>query len=144
MFSPQRKARVLFGLSDVVLGLLAFEAAYQTRSLLHLRFLFYFTADETALILGFSLLALVLIGLSLGIYERLDSAHPRIILRDTARQCALGALCLVSVEYLLRMDLSRFFVLSFSVYTWGLMLLFRLTAGRSWPSSGASSRRRIT
>ena len=130
MFSPQRKTRVLFGLSDVVLGVLAFEAAYQTRSLLHLRFLFYFTAAETALILGFSLLALVLIGLSLGIYERLDSAHPRIILRDTARQCALGALCLVSFEYLLRMDLSRFFVLSFSVYTWGLMLLFRLTAGR--------------
>src|SRR6516162_11102231 len=130
MFSPQRKTRVLFGLSDVVLGVLAFEAAYQTRLLLHLRFLFYFTANETALILGFSLLALVLIGLSLGIYEGLDSAHPRIILRDTARQCALGALCLVSFEYLLRMDLSRFFVFSFSVYTWGLMLLFRLTAGR--------------
>ena len=130
MFSRQRKARVLFGLSDVVLTTLAFEAAYQTRSVLQLHFLFFLTVQQKALVLGFSLVAWVLIGRSLDVYEKLDSAHPRIILRDTARQCALGALCLVIFEYALRMDLSRFFVISFSSYTWVLLLLFRLTAGR--------------
>lgn len=114
MFSRQRKARVLFGLSDVVLTTLAFEAAYQTRSVLQLHFLFFLTVQQKALVLGFSLVAWVLIGRSLDVYEKLDSAHPRIILRDTARQCALGALCLVIFEYALRMDLSRFFVISFS------------------------------
>jgi hypothetical protein len=41
MLSRQRKARVLFGLSDVVLTALAFEAAYQTRLLLPFRHLFF-------------------------------------------------------------------------------------------------------
>jgi len=130
MFSRQRKARVLFGLSDVVLATLAFEAAYQTRSVLPLHFLFYLTVQQKALVLGFSLVAWVLIGRSLDIYDKLDSAHPRIILRDAARQCALGGLCVVIFEYALRMDLSRFFVISFAAYTWVLLLLFRLTAGR--------------
>jgi len=31
MFSRHRKARVLFGLSDILLAALAFEAAYRTR-----------------------------------------------------------------------------------------------------------------
>jgi exopolysaccharide biosynthesis polyprenyl glycosylphosphotransferase len=53
-----------------------------------------------------------------------------VILRDTARQCAYGALCLVLFEYVLRLDLSRFFLGLFSAYAWVLLLLFRLTAGR--------------
>lgn len=130
MFSRHRKARVLFGLSDVVLAALAFEAAYQTRVPLHLRFIFFLTSEQKALILGFSLLAWVTIGLWLGIYEKLDSGHPRVIVRDTAQQCAYGALGLVVFEYILRMDLSRFFVLLFALYAWVLLLLFRLTAGR--------------
>ena len=46
MFSRQRKARVLFGLSDVVLAAAGFEAAYQTRSILHLEHAFYLTVDR--------------------------------------------------------------------------------------------------
>src|SRR5262249_24202687 len=46
------------------------------------------------------------------------------------RQCAYGALCLVVFEYLLRLDLSRFFLVMFSVFAWVLLLIFRLTAGR--------------
>ena len=130
MFSRQRKARVLFGLSDILLVALAFEAAYQTRSILHLEHLFYLMVDKKALVLGFSLVAWVTIGLWLEIYEKLDSGHPRIILRDSARQCAYGALCMVVFEYLLRLDLSRFFLILFSVYAWVVLLLFRLTAGR--------------
>jgi exopolysaccharide biosynthesis polyprenyl glycosylphosphotransferase len=130
MFARHRKARVLFGLSDLILTALAFEAAYQTRLLLHLEHEFYLTIQQKALVLGFSLFAWVTIGLSLGIYEKLDAGHVRVILRDTAQQCAYGALCLVVFEYVFRLDLSRFFLLVFSAYSWATLFVFRLTAGR--------------
>ena len=47
MFGRHRKARVLFGLSDVLLAALAFEAAYQTRVLLHLERAFYLNVEGT-------------------------------------------------------------------------------------------------
>jgi exopolysaccharide biosynthesis polyprenyl glycosylphosphotransferase len=130
MFARQRKARVLFALSDIAVAAVAFEAAYQTRALLHLEHEFYLTVQGKALVLGFSLVAWVVIGLWLGIYEKLDSGHPRIILRDSFRQCCYGGICLVVYEYLLRLDLSRFFLVLFSVYAWVLLLFFRLLAGR--------------
>jgi exopolysaccharide biosynthesis polyprenyl glycosylphosphotransferase len=130
MFARQRKARVLFGLSDVILAALAFEGAYRTRSLLHLHWVFYIVADRKALVLAFTLLALVLIGLWLQIYEKLDTAHPRIILRDTARQCAYNVLFVMVMQYVFRLDLSRLFLALYLFYTWVALLLFRLTAGR--------------
>jgi len=130
MFSRHRKARVLFGLSDIILTAIAFEAAYQTRALLNLEHEFYMTVERKALVLAFCLATWVSIGLWLEIYEKLDSGHPRIILRDAVRQCAYGALALVVFEYSWRMDLSRFFVTLFAIYTWVLLLIFRLTAGR--------------
>ncbi|MGA2771169.1 MAG: sugar transferase [Bryobacteraceae bacterium] len=120
----------MFGLSDIILAALAFQAAYQTRAVLHLEHTFYLTVERKALVLGFALVAWVTIGLWLGIYEKLHSGHPRVILRDTVCQCAYGALCLVLFEYVLRLDLSRFFLGLFSAYAWVLLLLFRLTAGR--------------
>jgi exopolysaccharide biosynthesis polyprenyl glycosylphosphotransferase len=130
MFSRHRKARVLFGLSDLILVTLAFEAAYQTRAILQLQHDFYLLIERKALVLGFSLVAWVAIGLWLEIYEKLDSGHPLVILRDSARQCSGGALCLIVFEYVLRLDLSRFFLVLFSAYAWVLLLLFRLMAGR--------------
>jgi exopolysaccharide biosynthesis polyprenyl glycosylphosphotransferase len=131
MFSRQhRKARVLFGLSDVLLAALAFEAAYQTRLLLPLDRSFFITVPVKALILGFSLSAWVVIGLWLGVYDKLDSGDPRIVLRNTSRQCGYGAICLVIFEYLMRLDLSRPFMALFAGYSWVLLLIFRLTAGR--------------
>lgn len=130
MFSRHRKARVLFGLSDIILVTLAFEAAYQTRSILNLEHLFFLTVERKTLVLGFCLLAWVTIGIWLEVYEKLDSGHPRIILRDSARQCAYGALCLVVFEYAFRFDLSRFFLILFAAYAWSALLIFRLTAGR--------------
>jgi exopolysaccharide biosynthesis polyprenyl glycosylphosphotransferase len=130
MFNRQRKARVLFALSDVLLAVLAFEAAYRTRVLLHLERDFFLTAERKALVLGFSALVLVGIGLWLEIYEKLDAGHPRLILRDAARQCAYNALFLVVFEYVVRLDLSRFFLTLFVTYEWVALLLFRLTAGR--------------
>ena len=130
MFSRQRKARVLFGLSDLILATAAFEAAYQTRAWLPLQHQFFLTIQQKALVLGFSLVAWVAIGLWLEVYEKLDSGHPRIILRDSFRQCLYGAVCVVVFEYVLRMELSRPFLMLFSAYAWVLLLLFRLTAGR--------------
>src|SRR5438270_2391987 len=129
MFARHRKARVLFGLSDILLAALAFEAAYQTRAVLNLEHEFYLTVERKGLVLAFSLAAWVAIGLWLEVYEKLDSGHPRVILRDAARQCTYGALGLVVFEYLFRLDLSRFFLALFSAYAWALLVLFRLTAG---------------
>ena len=52
-----RKARVLFGLSDIGLTALAFWAAYQTRSWLHLERNFALGFYPRALLLGFSILS---------------------------------------------------------------------------------------
>jgi exopolysaccharide biosynthesis polyprenyl glycosylphosphotransferase len=130
MFARQRKARVLFGLSDVLLITLAFEAAYRTRTFLRLENLFYLTWQQQVLVLGSALVAWVVIALWLEIYEKVDTGHPRLILRDTFRQCVYSAVWLVLFEYVLRLELSRPFMLLFSAYTWVLLLLFRLTAGR--------------
>jgi exopolysaccharide biosynthesis polyprenyl glycosylphosphotransferase len=130
MFGRHRKARVLFALSDVLIAALAFEAAYQTRLVLHLERAFYLTVERKALVLAFALAAWVAIGLWLEVYEKLDIGNPRVILRDAARQCGYGVLCLIVFEYVFRLDLSRFFLVLFSVYAWVLLLLFRLTAGR--------------
>src|SRR5271157_4884868 len=97
MFSRQRKARVLFGLSDLILVTAAFEAAYQTRAWLPLQHPFFLTVQQKALVLGFALVAWVAIGLWLEVYEKLDSGHPRIILRDSFRQCLYGAVWVVGV-----------------------------------------------
>ena len=109
---------------------MGFEAAYRTRTFLRLENEFYLTAEQQVLVLGSALVAWVVTALWLEIYEKLDSAHPRIILRDTFRQCVYGAVSLVILEYALRLELSRPFLLLFSAYTWVLLLLFRLTAGR--------------
>jgi len=130
MFGRHRKARVLFGLSDVLLATLAFEAAYQTRVVLHLERAFYLTVERKALVLALALASWVTMGLWLAVYEKLDIGNPRVILRDAARQCAYGALCMVVFEYVFRLDLSRFFLVVFSFYAWILLLLFRLMAGR--------------
>jgi exopolysaccharide biosynthesis polyprenyl glycosylphosphotransferase len=130
MFSHQRKARVLFELSDIILVALAFWIAYRIRAPLHWHFLFYLTTQQKVLVLGFSLFAWVTIGLWLEVYEKLDAGHPRTILRDAVRQCASSALCLLVFEYALRMDLSRFFLALYAFLAWAFILVFRLTAGR--------------
>jgi exopolysaccharide biosynthesis polyprenyl glycosylphosphotransferase len=81
------------------------------------------------MLLALSAISFVAIGYWLDVYEKLDSAHPRVVLRDSFRQCALGSLCLVIGEYSLRLDLSRSFVALFAVYSWVLLCLVRINAG---------------
>jgi exopolysaccharide biosynthesis polyprenyl glycosylphosphotransferase len=98
--------------------------------LLHLDRVFYLDIPKKALVLGFSLAAWIAIGVWLATYDRLDSGDPRVILRDCSRQCGYGVICLVIFQYMLRLDLSRPFLALFACYSWILLLLFRLTAGR--------------
>jgi len=131
MFSRRhRRARVLFGLSDILLTALAFQAAYQTRMLLHLEHTFFLNVPVKALVLGFALGVWLLIGLWLGVYDKLDSGDPLVILRDSFQQCGYGAVALVVFEFVLRLDLSRPFLALFVGYAWVLLFLFRLLSGR--------------
>jgi len=125
-----RKVKAIFGLTDVFLVTLAFLAAYQTRIRLHLDKVFYLDLPVAALLLVVSVLCWVAIGYWFNVYEKLDSAHPRVVLRDTFRQCVLGAISLVVAEFALRLDLSRSFVGLFAVYAWILLCLFRINAAR--------------
>jgi exopolysaccharide biosynthesis polyprenyl glycosylphosphotransferase len=125
-----RKVRILFALSDVLLTALAFEAAYQTRARLGLEHVFYIGVPAKALLLGWSVLVWVAFGFWFNLYERLDSAHTRVILRDTFRQCATGIVAVVMFQYLLRLDLSRPFIGLFAVYAWIVLCLFRIKAGK--------------
>jgi exopolysaccharide biosynthesis polyprenyl glycosylphosphotransferase len=132
MFSHQhRKAKLLFGLSDMVLVALAFEGAYWTRSFLtFLRHDFTYSTEKKALVLGLCLLTWVLAGYWLRVYENLGIGHRRVILRDTLRQCGYASIALVFSEYLLRQDLSRPFLAFFTLYALALLLTFRLAARR--------------
>jgi exopolysaccharide biosynthesis polyprenyl glycosylphosphotransferase len=126
-----RKVKAIFGFTDVALVSLAFIAAYQTRIRLQLENEFFLDFPVAALLLVVSILCWIAIGYWFNIYEKLDSAHPRVVLRDTFRQCALGAACLVLAEFILRLDLSRSFVALFGMYAWMLLCLFRINAARA-------------
>ncbi len=130
MFSRHhRKVKILFGLSDVIFTALAFEAAYQTRYFLALQHNFFLVVPVKALLVGFAAVVWLLLGHWLDIYEKLDSAHPRVVLRETFRQCGLGSVALVLLEYFLRLDLSRIFLGLMAGYSWIFLCLFRLVAG---------------
>jgi len=113
-----------------LLTALAFEAAYQTRVALPLERVFYLAVPEKALLLGFSVLVWLLVGRWLELYEKFESGRPWVIVRDSFRQSAFGAIALVIFQYLLRLELSRPFLAFFAVYSWIFLCLFRLAAGR--------------
>jgi exopolysaccharide biosynthesis polyprenyl glycosylphosphotransferase len=126
-----RKVRILFGFADVLIVALAFQLAYWTRLRLTLEHYFEVAQPERALLLGWSLVVWVALGLWWEVYDRIDAADVRVILRDAFRQCLLGAASIILLEYLLRLDLSRFFVGMFAIWSWVLLSLFRLNAGRA-------------
>ena len=130
-----RKIRLLFGISDVLLIALAFALAYSTRTILAGRLPgfgrnFYLSVPVVALLTGWSMVVWVLLASWWDIYARLESGRPRLMLADVSRQCLLGSASVVLLEYLLRLDLSRTFLLLFAIYSWMLLCLFRLNVGR--------------
>ena len=109
---------------------MAFELAYRTRLLLHFEHVFYLVVPIKALVLGFSLSMWVLTALWLKVYDQLNAGDPRVILRDSVRQCVSGAVCLVLFQYALRLELSRPFLVLFVAFAWLFLFLFRIFAGR--------------
>ncbi len=109
---------------------LAFLLSYGTRSRLELQNKFFLDSRTVALLVGWSMLVWVALGFWWEIYDRIEAAHPRVILTDAIRQCLLGSALVVLFEYLLRKDLSRSFLGLFAIFTWLLLSLFRLNAGR--------------
>ena len=131
MFSNQhRKAKLLFGLSDILLTTLAFEAAYETRLALSLAHTFYFSGERKALVLGLCLLTMVLTGYWLQVYGRLGTSERKVVLSDSLRQSGYAAIGLIFLEFALRLDLSRPFLFLYVGYSWLLLLSFRLGARR--------------
>jgi exopolysaccharide biosynthesis polyprenyl glycosylphosphotransferase len=124
-----RKARVLFALSDVLLTALAFEAAYLTRSLLPLTHDFFLSDALKVLLFGIAALSSVIFCLWVQVYDRLDGANRYVIFRETLKQGAFGLVSIVLVDYFLKLDLSRFFLLCFVALQFALLLLFRWNAG---------------
>src|ERR1035438_3588269 len=120
MFSSQhRKARLLFELSDLLLTVAAFYAAYTVRvQITFLEHDFSIPPAHIALILGFGLIAAVSIGRWLSVYEKLDSGKPTAILRDSFAQATYLSLAILVFEYIVRLDLSRPFLGFFAFFSW--------------------------
>ncbi|MGH9593959.1 MAG: sugar transferase, partial [Bryobacteraceae bacterium] len=114
----------------MVLIAVAFQLAYWTRTRLHLEHDFFLQRSVALSLLGWSAVVWLLLGAWWEIYDRIDATHPRVILRDAFRQCLLGAVSVILFQYLWRLDLSRPFVGLFAGWTWFLVCLFRLNAGR--------------
>lgn len=130
MFSRHhRKAKLLFALADVVLAACAFAAAYQFRHWLPLERNFALPFAVKGMLLCACALLWPAIGYWLQVYERLDSAHPSKILRDSFQQSLFGVIGLVLLQYVLRLDLSRGFIGMLAVFSWSFLCLFRLNAG---------------
>jgi exopolysaccharide biosynthesis polyprenyl glycosylphosphotransferase len=132
MFSNQhRKAKLLFGLSDILLVAVAFEAAYWSRlSLLNLQHIFYYSTEKKALVLGLAVLTWVLSGYWLNVYQNLGTGQRGLVLRDLLRQTGYASIALVLSEYLLRLDLSRPFLILFTLFAAFLVFVFRLASRR--------------
>ena len=131
MFDPHRhKAAVLFAVADVLITILTFEAAYQTRAVLPLNFDFYILTPVKALLLGVTLLLWLLAGHWIGVYRRLYGANLWAAVYDTGRQVAFGTLGLVVFQYLLRLNISRGFIGLFALYNLIALLAYRASADR--------------
>jgi exopolysaccharide biosynthesis polyprenyl glycosylphosphotransferase len=126
----RRKAAVLFAVADVVLTVLAFEGAYQTRVFLPLPRVFFILVPVKALLLGVTLVLWVLIGHWIGAYDRLYGNNLRAAVYDTVRQVLLGVLGLVAFQYMLQLEISRLFIALFAAYNTVLLIVYRASAGR--------------
>ncbi len=127
MFAHQRrKIQLLFAGADGLLTAGAFEAAYATR--LHLPFerTFFFAANIHLLLIAVCVVTWVALGVFQRVYNYLDSASTRRLLPGTFRQALIGTVVVILVEYLLRLDISRSFLLLFFSFNLVLLLIARL------------------
>lgn len=130
----QQKAVLLFAIADVILTVIAFEAAYQTRQILPFANVFFITTPIKALLLGFILVLWLVLGSWIGAYKRLYGADLRAAVYDTLRQISFGAMGLALFMFAMRLEISRPFIALFLFFDLALLLVYRGTAGglRGW------------
>lgn len=126
----QQRAVFLFAAADVVLTVIAFEAAYQTRGILPLR-PFSIETPLRWLILIAAFSAVVGVGRAMGIHARLYTGNIRQAAIDTLRQIALSIVALMAFLYLLNLEtpLSRPFMALFTAYLALGLIVYRAAAG---------------
>jgi len=128
VFAHQRKKiQLLFAVADALLIVLAFEAAYFTRTHLTLERVFFLRLHTHVLLLGFCVAAWIAVGSLQRIYQSLGSTGARGLLFGILRQAVLGTILIVVFQYLLRLDppLSRSFLSLFILYNCVLLAVFR-------------------
>jgi len=79
--------------------------------------------------MGWSMLIWVGLGYWWEIYDHIDAAHPRLILRDAFRQCLLGAASVIPVRISAAAGPQPFVRALFAVSAWVLRACFRLKRG---------------
>ncbi len=132
--SQQRKTKILFGLSDVLLTAAAFQLAYFCRAWLPLSHQFYLVPEVKTLLLGVSIATWVGTGYWLNVYGKLDAAVIGVILRDSFRQVGYSSLALVVfILFGTRLDISRVFLGLFIFLSWFLLAGFRIAARNLLP-----------
>jgi exopolysaccharide biosynthesis polyprenyl glycosylphosphotransferase len=112
-----------------VLTAMAFVAAYLTRSLLPLEHNFFLTAPVKLLLFGVAAVASVIFCLWVQVYDRLDGANRFVVFRETLKQALFVTVAIVVVDYFLKLDLSRLFLLTFVGGQCVLLLMFRWASG---------------
>jgi exopolysaccharide biosynthesis polyprenyl glycosylphosphotransferase len=133
--SQQRKRKILFGLSDVILTAVAFELAYDFRRVLPLSHEFFLLPPVKTLLLCFSVFTWVAAGYWLNVYSRLDAPRIRAILRDSARQVGYSALALVVfIVFALQLNISRPFLATFIFTSWFFIAGFRIASRNLIPA----------
>ena len=130
MFSRHhRKTRILFALSDVALVTLAFWLAYQTRAALPgFERSFFLDSSLRVLVAIIGAVSWVLAGRWFAVYDRLDCAEALVIVRDALKQSFAAIITVVLIQFALRLDLSRAFLLLYGATAAILLILFRLNA----------------
>ncbi len=109
----------------MLLTIAAFEIAYAVRADLPLHFVFFLRPDIHLLLLVFCAVVWISLGFFYRIYEFLYSSNLLRMLNNTIRQCILGVAAVVVFQYLLRLDLSRGFLLFFLLCNLSLLAAFR-------------------
>ena len=128
MFAHQRKrVQLLFAVADALLTIVAFEAAYWTRTQLAFDRIFFLHAKPHVLLILVAAAVWVALGSHQRVYEYLDSANGSRMWGRTLRQCLFGTALVILFQYLMRLDppLSRSFLSLFFLYDFALLVLFR-------------------
>src|SRR5271157_915182 len=103
----ERKWKILFGFVDAFLTAAAFALAYELRQSLPLNLQFFLLPGLRTGLLAFCLVTWVVSGYWLNVYAKFDSVLVGRILSDSFRQAGCGALALIILLFVVKLEISR-------------------------------------